>query len=209
MTARTCLSDIRAIVSAGVFDAAVAVHRSAVLTYWRVGRRIVEEEQGGRKRAEYGSSLLDFLSAELSAEFGAGYTARDLRQYRQCFLYFKELEIWYSRVPNLTWTHFRSCLSETDETARLWYLLDEFKRTDGDNPTVGIVLCAETDEDIARYSVLHGNKRLFAAKYMTVLPTPELLRDEVLRQKEIFYAQHPSALPAPPRRKIGFAEDRR
>lgn len=170
MTARTCLSDIRAIVSAGILDAAVAVHRSAVMTYWRVGRRIVEEEQGGRKRAEYGTKLLDFLSAELSAEFGAGYTARDLRQYRQCFLCFTDLEIWYSRVPNLTWTHFRSCLSETDE-------------------------------DIARYSVLHGTKRLFAAKYMTVLPTPELLRDEVLRQKELFYAQHPRALPAPPTKK--------
>ena len=74
MTARTCLSDIRAIVSAGVLDAAVAVHRSAVLTYWRVGRRIVEEEQGGRKRAEYGTELL--------AKLAAGFWARVLPQPR-------------------------------------------------------------------------------------------------------------------------------
>ena len=62
----------------------------------------------------------------------------------------------------------------------------------GRNPTIGILLCAETDEDIARYSVLHDNERLFMSKYMTYLPTKEQLRAEIQRQKEIFYMQHPA-----------------
>lgn len=65
------------------------------------------------------------------------------------------------------------------------------KRTVGDNPTIGILLCSETDEDIARYSVLHDNDRLFMSKYLTYLPTKEQLRAEIERQKELFYMQHP------------------
>jgi len=70
-------------------------------------------------------------------------------------------------------------------------MYDELKRGEGDNPTLGIVLCSETDEDIARYSVLHGNEQLFAAKYRLCLPTEEQLRAEIETQKEIFYLQHP------------------
>ncbi len=66
-------------------------------------------------------------------------------------------------------------------------MYDELKRTDGDNPTIGIVLCEDTDEDIARYSVLHDNDHLFASRYMLYMPTPEQLRNEIERQKAIFY----------------------
>lgn len=69
-------------------------------------------------------------------------------------------------------------------------MYDELKRTEGDNPTIGIVLCSETDEDIARYSILNGNEQLFATKYKTCLPSEEELRKEIKRQKEIFYLQH-------------------
>ena len=68
-------------------------------------------------------------------------------------------------------------------------MYDELKRTEGDNPTIGLILCSETDEDIARYSVLHGNEQLFAAKYMVYLPTKEELQREIERQKEIFRLQ--------------------
>lgn len=69
-------------------------------------------------------------------------------------------------------------------------MFDELKRTEGDNPTIGLLLCAETDEDIARYSVLNGNEQLFAAKYLTYLPTEEELRREIEQQKEFFRLQH-------------------
>ena len=68
-------------------------------------------------------------------------------------------------------------------------MFDELKRSEGDNPTIGIVLCSDTDEDIARFSVLHGNEQLFASKYKLYLPTEEELRAEIETQKAMFYLQ--------------------
>ncbi|MDR2382923.1 MAG: PDDEXK nuclease domain-containing protein [Prevotellaceae bacterium] len=68
-------------------------------------------------------------------------------------------------------------------------MYDELKRIDGDNPTLGIILCADTDEDIAKYSVLHGNEQLFASKYKIFLPSEEELRREIEHQKRMFYLQ--------------------
>lgn len=68
-------------------------------------------------------------------------------------------------------------------------MYDELKKRPDDNPTLGIVLCADTDEDIAKYSVLHGNEQLFASKYKVYLPTDDELRAEIETQKEFFYLQ--------------------
>ena len=68
-------------------------------------------------------------------------------------------------------------------------MYDDLKRNEGDNPTLGIVLCAETDETIARYSVLHDNEQLFASKYKLYLPDEDELRAEIEEQKRIFRAQ--------------------
>ena len=68
-------------------------------------------------------------------------------------------------------------------------MYDELKKGADDNPTLGIVLCTETDEDIARYSVLHGNEQLFASKYKLYLPTEEELRNEIEAQKTMSYLQ--------------------
>ena len=68
-------------------------------------------------------------------------------------------------------------------------MYDELKRNEGDNPTMGIILCADTDEDIARYSILHGNEQLFASKYKLYLPSEEELRAEIETQKQLFYLQ--------------------
>ena len=68
-------------------------------------------------------------------------------------------------------------------------MYDELKRSEDDNPTIGIVLCSDTDDDIARYSVMHGNEQLFASKYKLYLPTKEELRAEIETQKAMFYLQ--------------------
>lgn len=244
------------------------------MTYWNVGRRIVEQEQNGNHRAEYGTAMMDALVAELTKEYGKSYSKRNLQYFRKFYQCFPDIEIVNSCVHNLTWTHFRSLLRVPDEDARVWYMreaanenwnvrmldrnistqyyyrllqspkkeaviaeivtetedyfidlvfynielkcyvlvdlkmgkithqdvgqidmyvrmYDDLKRTVGDNPTIGILLCSETDEDIARYSVLHDNDRLFMSKYLTYLPTKEQLKREIERQKEIFYMQHP------------------
>jgi hypothetical protein len=98
-----------------------------VKTYWQVGRRIVEEEQQGEKRAEYGKQIITLLAEDLSKSYNRGFTARDLRSYRQFYLSFKDLEIWHSRVPNLSWTHFRTMLRVADDNARYWYMREASK----------------------------------------------------------------------------------
>ncbi len=68
-------------------------------------------------------------------------------------------------------------------------MYDEMKRNEGDNPTLGIILCSDTDEDIAKYSILHGHEQLFASKYKTCLPSEEQLREEIETQNRFYYLQ--------------------
>lgn len=68
-------------------------------------------------------------------------------------------------------------------------MFDDIKKSEDDNPTIGIVLCSDTDEDIAKYSILNGNEQLFATKYKLYLPTEEELRAEIENQKIIFALQ--------------------
>ena len=68
-------------------------------------------------------------------------------------------------------------------------MYDELKKAKNDNPTIGILLCTDTDADVARYSILNGNEQLFATKYKTYLPTEEELKAEIESQKAIFEIQ--------------------
>lgn len=333
------LYDVKSIIDQGIGQSVHTVHAIACLTYWKIGRRIVEDEQRGESRAQYGRQLLDKLAERLTEVLGANdnYSARDLRNYRQFFLTFNDFPKWYARVPNLTWTHYRSLLRVADAEARMWYvheanaeawatrtlnrninsqyyfrlvrssdkdkvvremkaktltyqkdklefiknpvvaeflglgkrsdyteskletaiidhlqkfimelgkgyafvarqqlirtdlkdyyidlvfynyvlkffllvdlktteithqdigqmdmyirMYDKLKCTEGDNPTLGLLLCAETSNDLAQYSVLHDNEQLFAAKYLTYLPKKEDLLAEIERQKEFFLLQ--------------------
>ena len=324
------VDDIKQIIDAGRNAAYAAVDATMIATYWNIGRRIVEEEQHGQERAQYGKELIKTLAKELTYEYGSGYSDRYLRAFRQFYLVMPNYQIWKSRFPNLTWTHIYRTLRVRDETAIRWYLeaasrqmwsvrtlnrnistqyyerhymqpslpserapvpqkeeilktpmmaeflgfrpddsfserdlessiithlrdfmmelgrgfafvarqqhirtdaedyfidlvfynvvlkcyvlvdlkvgkithqdvgqmdmyvrmYDELKRTEGDNPTIGIVLCSETDKDIAWYSILKGNEQLFATKYKLYLPTEEQLRKEIERQKELYQIQH-------------------
>ena len=65
-------------------------------------------------------------------------------------------------------------------------LFDTYKRTEGDNPTIGIILCSETNADVARFSTLATNKQMYASKYLTYMPSKEVLAREIEQQKEIF-----------------------
>lgn len=69
-------------------------------------------------------------------------------------------------------------------------MYDQLKCTEGDNPTVGLILCSETSEDMARYSILNDNHHIYQAKYLTCLPSKEELMREIEKQKEIFKLQH-------------------
>ena len=324
------VDDIKQIIDSGRNAAYAAVDATMIATYWHIGRRIVEEEQDGQERAQYGKELIKTLAKELTHAYGNGYSQRYLAYFRKFYLTMPDLAILQTRLQNLKWSHILTTLRVEDETARRWYLetasqqmwsvrtlnrnistqyyerhyvqpslpsesesippkeeilktpmmaeflgfrqdesfserdlessiithlrdfmmelgrgfafvarqqhirtdaedyfidlvfynvalkcyvlvdlkvgkithqdvgqmdmyvrmYDELKRTEGDNPTIGIVLCSETDKDIARYSILKGNEQLFATKYKLYLPTEEQLRKEIERQKDLFLLQH-------------------
>lgn len=330
------IDEIKQIVQQARKQAYSAINSAMVEAYWKLGKRIVEEEQQGQVRADYGKQLLKSLSKVLTEEFGKGFSVGSLYYYRQFYLTFPEIFATPWRI--LSWSHYKRLMQVSDAKARVWYLkeaaeqmwsyrtldrnigsqyyhrlllsqhkdvvekemktltrsyqednlefiknptvaefiglspnsdftetdlesaiignlqrfllelgkgfsfvarqklvrtekrdyfiglvfynyllkcfvlvdlkttpithqdvgqmdmyvriYDERVRGESDNPTIGIVLCSETDEDIARYSVLHDNERLFASKYMLYMPTEEELRDEINRQKEFYRLQH-------------------
>lgn len=334
------VDDIKCIVRKYRTEAAYSLNKSIIHERWEIGRRIVEEDQNGDLRAEYGANLLNVISKKLSDELGRGYSYRSLAYYRLLYVYFPDWEILQTRLQNLTWSHIQAILGEKSEAGRNWYLreaaeqmwsvktlernvssqyykrllssprkdeveaemlhqissenyatispeqyikspvvteflgiskdcsytendlesalithlqqflmelgkgyafverqqhivtdagdyyidlvfynylmkcfvlfdlkttkishqdigqmdmyvrmYDELKRTEGDNPTIGVLLCAETSQDIAKYSVLNGSKQLFASKYLTYLPSEEELRWEIEHQKQIYLLQ--------------------
>lgn len=344
------IADIKAILSAAKLQLYTAVNSAMVQAYWLIGKRIVEEEQQGKERAEYGSFLIKNLANALTLEFGKGFSERTLREIRQFYLIFPDANIRHSAnaefdnsiekylFSKLSWTHIRQLLRVSNTEARAYYIketaennwsvrtldrniatqyyerlflshatkavTDEMKektaeftldkneflkspavleflhispnksyteaelekaiidniqefllelgkgyafvsrqqiiktntrdyfidlvfynfilkcfvlidlkterithqdvgqmdmyirmydeeiKSDNDNPTLGIILCSETDQDIARYSILKGNEQLFASKYKLYLPTPEELKAEIEREKRNFTLQH-------------------
>ena len=116
------VDDIKRIIDTGRNAAYAAVDSTMIATYWNIGRRIVEEEQHGQERAQYGKELIKTLAKELTHEYGSGYSDRYLRAFRQFYLVMPNYQIWKSRFPNLTWTHIYRTLRVGNETAIRWYL---------------------------------------------------------------------------------------
>ena len=326
------INEVKEILKNARQKAYTAVNSAMVEAYWKIGRRIVEEEQSGRERAEYGKEILQNLSKELTEEFGKGYSYRTLREIRQFYLMFSDFEKWRTVSAKLTWSHFQKVLRVSDEKARIFYLTevtenmwsvrtldrnistlyynrivasidkkivenemkdktkklqaeefiknpvvlefldlptnmsytesqlekaltddiqkfmmelgkgfafverqqhirtensdfyidlvfynyilkcfvivelktgklthqdigqldmyvrmyDDLKKQENDNPTIGLLLCTDTDRTIIKYSVLNDNKNLFASKYINYLPSEEELINEIERQKVLF-----------------------
>jgi predicted nuclease of restriction endonuclease-like (RecB) superfamily len=304
-----------------------AVNTVMVKTYWHIGKRIVEQEQQGQNRANYGDFLITNLSRYLSDTFGKGFSEANLWNIRQFYLVFPEFDQFSTHcVENLSWTNIRLIMRLDNAVERKYYLkeaseqnwssrllerhiksgyyrrllstqqkdiaishsekynpadfikdpyiteflnvsedlkgkeslletalinnlqkfllelgkgfsfvdrqmristetshfyvdlvfynyllkcfviidlktsklthsdigqmdmyvrmFDTLKRLEDDNPTIGIILCAEKDETIVKYSILKENKQLFASKYKTVLPTEEELAEMISREKQ-------------------------
>lgn len=315
-------SDIKEILQRARTQASRAINSAMVEAYWNIGKRIVEEEQGGAAQAIYGAGLLKALSKSLSKELGQGFSLANLKNFRQFYLTYPEGRKSYALRSLLSWTHHRLIMRVEDPKARAYYLtttaeqnwstrvlerqirthtferllssqhpekatgnsdtysllkdpyilefldvaepphiheqeletalinelqtfllelgggfsfvarqmristetshfyldlvfynyllkcfvvldlkttklahqdigqmdmyvrmFDDLKRGEDDNPTIGIILCADKDETIVQYSVLEGNEQLFAAKYRTVLPSEEELKAELERER--------------------------
>ena len=93
------------------------IQSEMVLTYWQIGKMIVEK-QGGNPRADYGDGLLKELSIQLTKDFGKGFDERELRRMRQFYTVFP---IWDSVCPELSWSHYRLLIRIDDLSARDFY----------------------------------------------------------------------------------------
>jgi len=330
------INEIKKILKNARQKAYIAVNSAMVEAYWEIGRRIVEEEQRGKERAEYGKEIVKNLSKELTEEFGKGFGERNIRNIRQFYVLFSDYEKWKSLISKLTWTHIQKVLRVSNEKARIFYLTeaaenmwsvrtldrnistlyynrivtsidkkivenemkektkklqaeefiknpvvlefldlptnmsytenelekaltddiqkfmmelgkgfafverqqhirtensdfyidlvfynyilkcfvivelkteklthqdigqldmyvrmyDDLKKQENDNPTIGLLLCTETDRTIIKYSVLNDNKNLFASKYVNYLPSEEELINEIERQKTLFESRN-------------------
>lgn len=114
------IQEIKRIVTNARQKAYAAINSAMVEAYWQMGKRIVEQEQQGRGRADYGSQLLKSLSKELTAEFGKGFSVNSLYYFRQFYLAFPE------KLPTawgiLTWSHYKRLLSVSNSDAVHGYL---------------------------------------------------------------------------------------
>ena len=113
------LDDIKAILEHARLQVKQTVNSAMVQAYWKIGQLIVENEQQGNQRAEYGKSVLQNLSMQLSAEYGKGFEERNLRNMRKFYQLFP---IWNALRSELSWTHYRALIRVDNERARTWYM---------------------------------------------------------------------------------------
>ena len=116
--ANALLEGLRDLIREARQRVARTVNDAQVQTYWRIGQHIVEFEQEGEARAQYGKGLLQRLGAGLTAEFGRGFEATNLRHMRA---FYRAFPIRDALRPELNWTHYRLLLRVEDENARIWY----------------------------------------------------------------------------------------
>lgn len=120
------LADIREVLLSARKTAYKAVNFAMVSAYWNVGRLIVEDEQHGQARAEYGKAVLAELSDKLTEEFGKGFTLTNLKSMRQFYLTFPKS---HTLRGELTWSHYRLLIKVKDEQARMWYMNEAADQT--------------------------------------------------------------------------------
>jgi predicted nuclease of restriction endonuclease-like (RecB) superfamily len=116
------LGDIRVILSQARQQAYAAVNSAMVVSYWQIGRRIVEEEQHGQQRAEYGAQLIRELSRSLSGEFGSGFSVASLKNFRQFYLTYLEDGKGYALRSQLSWMHHRLIMRVDNPAAHDYYM---------------------------------------------------------------------------------------
>lgn len=119
LPAKNLLNDVRQLISAARYSVVNSVNQVMVHTYWKIGQRIVEEEQQGKQRADYGKGLLQTLSTELSKEFGKGFSASNLANMR---LFYITFPIFQTVSGKLSWSHYMALLRIDNESARNFYL---------------------------------------------------------------------------------------
>lgn len=108
--------DIKSIIAQSRDRAIRAVDHQRTLMYWHIGKRIFEEEQEGKDRADYGKYLIKYLSEQLQPEFGSGFSVRQINLYRQFYRTFENVHTLYAQ---LSWTQYKLLLSVESEGEKM------------------------------------------------------------------------------------------
>ena len=171
---------IRGLLLASRSQVRQTVNTAMVQTYWHIGRMIVEDEQGGQKRAAYGKQVLPELAKRLSEEFGAGFDVSNLRNMRQFFQYFPIRD---ALRLELTWTHYRSLIRIDNPQARDWYAKEAVEQgwsvraLDRQISTLYDERLLSTQDK--------AKAQLFASKYQALMPTEAELQAELERDRAL------------------------
>jgi predicted nuclease of restriction endonuclease-like (RecB) superfamily len=118
----TYIQEIKQILAQARQKTYQAINFAMVEAYWNIGQKIVLEEQNGNQRADYGKEIIKNLSKELSAEFGKGFSERNLRNFKQFYISFPENNIWQTLSAKLSWSHFQLVMNITNKDAQIYYL---------------------------------------------------------------------------------------
>ena len=110
--------DVHAILDEAKSKTYEAANNIMTYAYWNVGKRIIEQEQKGNKKAKYGSYLIKRLSQELSDEYGTGFSVANIRNCRQLYLTFPKESYGYSLIGKICWSHLRTIMRLDNEEER-------------------------------------------------------------------------------------------
>ncbi len=118
------VQEIKSIISNAQQKAVRAIDFARVMMYWKIGQKIFVQEQNERERAEYGAFLIKHLSAELSKDFGSGFSVRQLEMSRQ---FYKAFPIAHEVRAQLNWTQYKQLIRIVDEDRRTYYIEEACK----------------------------------------------------------------------------------
>jgi len=121
---QSIIPDIKAIIATAKDKAIRAVDTERAHMYWQIGKRIFEEEQQGKDRAEYGTYLIKFLSEQLQPEYGSGYSVRQIQWYRQ---FYRTFPIASAVRTQLSWTQYKLLLAFDNNDKREFYIAESVK----------------------------------------------------------------------------------
>ena len=157
--------------------------------YWNLGKRILEEEQQGKDRADYGIYLIKNLAKKLEKEYGSGFGLRQLERARQ---FFKMYPIASTVQTQLNWSQYKLLISISDSDKREYYELqmyviyyDRKIKLDEENPTIGILLCSSKNDTAVKMALPENNNTILASEYQLYLPTSEELVKEINEVKQL------------------------
>ena len=251
---------VRNILESARAGVARTVNTAQVMANWLIGREIVEEEQRGKRRADYGKQLVAQLSERLTAVYGKGWSVQNLFYMKQFYQSYPRLlpdggmfhaaggesphaailhaargesatasslsqDAWQPGElhAHLSWTHYRTLLrvglkcyvlidlkvgklTHGDLGQIQFYVnyYDRERRTEGDNPTLGLILCSDKNDSVVKYTLGEQQERnIFTSRYQLYLPTEEELQRELNR--ELRYLS--PAAPKPARKRTPKDED--